>query len=60
MIFKYAYPGREDKYRADIVLDQHADLGYDEIKLRMEMRNVSKRQQPDHRTDNSRSSPTGL
>ena len=27
----------------------------------MEMRNVSKRQQPDHRrTDNSRRSPTGL
>ena len=30
------------------------------IKLRMEMENVSKRQQPDHRTDNSRRSPTGL
>ena len=30
------------------------------IKLRMEMGNVSKRQQPDHRTDNSRRSPTGL
>ena len=30
------------------------------IKLRMEKGNVSKRQQPDHRTDNSRRSPTGL
>ena len=30
------------------------------IKLRMEMGNVSKRQQPDYRTDNSRRSPTGL
>ena len=28
--------------------------------MRMETRNVSKRQQPDHRTDNSRRSPTGL
>ena len=26
----------------------------------MEMGNVSKRQKPDHRTDNSRRSPTGL
>ena len=30
------------------------------IKLRMEMGNVPKRQQPDHRADNSRRSPTGL
>ena len=30
------------------------------MKLRMEMGNVSKRQQPDHRADNSRRSPTGL
>ena len=30
------------------------------IKLRMEMGNVSKRQQPDHRTDNSRKSITCL
>ena len=30
------------------------------IKLRMEMGNVSKRQQPEHRADNSRRSPTGL
>ena len=30
------------------------------IKLRIEMGNVSKRQQPDNRTDNSRRSPTGL
>ena len=33
---------------------------YNEIKLRMEIGNVSKRQQPDHRKDNSRSSPTGF
>ena len=30
------------------------------IKLRMEMGNVSKRQQPDHRIDNVRRSPIGL
>ena len=30
------------------------------LKLRMEMGNVSKRQQTDHRTDNSRRSPIGL
>ena len=30
------------------------------IKLRMEMGNVSKRQQPDHRKNNNRRSPTGL
>ena len=30
------------------------------IKLRMEMGNVSKRQQPDHRKNNSRISPTGI
>ena len=30
------------------------------IKLRMEMGNVPKRQQPDHRKNNSRKSPTGL
>ena len=30
------------------------------IKLRMKMGNVPKRQQPDHRKDNSRRSPTGL
>ena len=30
------------------------------VKLRMEMGNVSKRQQPDHRADNSRRPPMGL
>ena len=30
------------------------------MQLRMEMGNVPKRQQPDHRVDNSRRSPTGL
>ena len=35
-------------------------LTIDIIKLRMEMGNVPKRQQPDHRADNSRKSPSGL
>ena len=30
------------------------------IKLRMEKGNLSKRRQPDHRTDNNRRSPMGL
>ena len=35
-------------------------LGIIKLKLRMEMGNVSKRQQPDHRADNSRRPPIGL
>ena len=30
------------------------------IKLRMELGNVSKRQQPDHKADNSRRPPMGM
>ena len=38
----------------------HYNTATYKIKLRMEMRNVPKRQQPDHRADNSRRTSTGL